>query len=75
MADNDNKGFDTDMLNKMLGDANKRMETMMGMLPQSEPKRVAIKGKKANATLLKDGRVLIEFDTKGDSKAFFNSLK
>lgn len=70
-----NKGFDTGMLNKMLGDANNRMEKMMGMLPQSEPKRIAIKSKKATATLLKDNRILIEFDNKADSKSFFNSLK
>lgn len=74
-----NKNFNPnefgDMLKGMMENANKRMEQTLNMLPKSAPKRIAIKTKKAHATQLKDGRILIEFDNPADAKTFFNSLK
>jgi len=76
MVDNgSNPVFDTDLLKSMFDSANKRIESVLGMMPNTAPKRIAISKKKAHATQLKDGRILIEFDNPADAKTFFNSLK
>lgn len=54
---------------------NKKMESVLNMLPKEAPIKATISGKEVMAGMLKDGRILLEFTNQDDAQKYFDSLK
>jgi hypothetical protein len=68
----DNKSFeDTQNMFKLMGD---RIESVLKMMPDTPLQRVELNGMNANACILKDGRVLIEFSTPEEAQKYVAEL-
>lgn len=59
---------------KLLAGLGSRLEMVMNMLPDTPLQRVTLNGMDANACILKDGRVLLEFSKPEDAKKYVDEL-